>query len=815
MIQGKLEEMTKIQSGFGNYGNGLGQILSETAGTGQQMVGEQKGQANETTDSKAFIPITAKNRIWDVEAISQISGRAKTSGQSQVSGLESFKSSTLRKTMETLQDFHDTMDGEISLSSMEDSLSRAESAYEKLLEQVSHYVERGTKWYAGIHVHREEEKAVLPVMSTLLIKLYSLGNIFDHIENLSYDYLMKNQRENATLREVIESREALSVEGNMPSVNQQSGQIDRTAYQMKKRSPGQENITLNKRQELLQRELPTLKNGSKEEDRARYIRELKAIATMVDDLELQSSDAEEREDVKIDFIDISKMIHILSQNPFLLTGKETGEREGNYRDEDLRLAAEYARKTQGMTVADALLHIDQLRQERAETAAADSIKAGGAMSQVLIDIKEKRVLRTSKDTGGLKGQRAKNNFNYDEAMSRLGEITGLGSLAGARTTYYEDTEGKLQYGTNMEKASGKQARDVKLSFGNEEVDKNMRGGRYNIFGYGSPEELKKNGSLIISSFKLQILDYISYHRDRHYENFFIDLEADDPTQAFVGIDNDNVFGKGTDGLKRKRLISYKQHAEKDYEGSNRTVIFGPDEIKHKLDYKHVTSTLKGFACIPKETLQQIMALDERKIEEGMRPYLDRAARMAMMTRVRSLKEYAKTKAKKVDVYSPEGMREFKKETMKVMVNTIMNNRTDDDILGNAGDFSLSRTAPGILTRAIMMQYFNLDGLIKDKNNPGEYIYRPSYEYIREGQSPEEYFATSNRKARNQDYWRVFDAMIQESGQTREQLWDYYMEQIYGARRNEKEQEENIKKARELFVTGKMKMSAFWSDKDML
>ena len=520
MIQGKLEEMTKIQSGFGNYGNGLGQMLSETAGTGQQMVGEQQGQANETTDSKAFIPITAKNRIWDVEAISQISGRAKTSGQSQVSGLESFKSSTLRKTMETLQYFHETMKGEISLSSMEDSLSTAKSAYENLLGQVSHYVERGTKWYAGIHAHREEEKAVLPVMSTLLIKLYSLGNIFDHIENLSYDYLMKNQRENATLREVIESREALSVQGNMASVNQQSGQIDRTAYQMKKRSPGQENITLNKRQELLQRELPTLKNGSKEEDRARYIRELKAIATMVDDLELQSSGAEEREDVKIDFIDISKMIHILSKNPFLLTGEKTGERGGNYRDEDLRLAAEYAEKTQGMTVADALLHIDQLRQERVETAAADSIKTGGAMSQVLIDIHQNRVLRASQEKGGKEVQRRTNNYNYDEAMSRLAEITGLGSQAGARTTYYKDTAGKLQYGTNMQKASGKDAGKSKISFGEEKADSVMKEGRHNIFGHGSKEELQRNAGFIHSSFKMQILDYIAYHQDRKGDNFF-------------------------------------------------------------------------------------------------------------------------------------------------------------------------------------------------------------------------------------------------------------------------------------------------------
>ena len=76
---------------------------------------------------------------------------------------------------------------------------------------------------------------------------------------------------------------------------------------MKKRN-SKEEVSLDKRQELYQRKLPVLKGNGKE-DIDDYLQELKAIATMVDDLELQSSSDLEREDVKIDFIDIEKMIH--------------------------------------------------------------------------------------------------------------------------------------------------------------------------------------------------------------------------------------------------------------------------------------------------------------------------------------------------------------------------------------------------------------------------------------------------------------------------------------------------------------------------
>lgn len=801
MIKDKIEEMSKIQTGYGNYGFGLGQMIREHAGiqTGEQIdtPKQENLQSHTDTEEKFTMPpnsIAKKNGIWDENGLRQISGWK-----------DEFKSKTLQDVIQSLNDFHREMGSQITLSNLKDTIDNGERAYTKLLEQVSHYVNRGRKWYAGVHIHRKEEKAMLPVMGTLLIKLYSMGNAFDYIENLSYDYLMKHGLQSAALGEIISGREALSTQGNMASTQLQEGQIDRTAYQMKKRTSDNKQVTFDKRQELMHRKLPVLQGNSKAELDG-YLQELEAIGTMVEDLELQSSSGLEREDVKIDFIDITKMVHILSKNPALLTGEEFGKNERKFRNTDLVLAKDYYNLTKGMTVAEAMKAINTQRIENAEVAAEDSKKSGGVLSQVLIDLQKKRVLRTSKEENGVEQQKGKNNFNYDEAMSRLAEVTGLGGQAGARTTYYMDTEKKLQYGTNMEKAEGQQASKVQFSFGNENVDKNMRNVGYNIFGHESKEVLNKNAGLIISSFRLQILDYIAYHRDRHTENFFIDLDAADSTQAFMGIDNDNVFGKGTSSEKEKRVVSYQEHAKRGYEG---TIIDG-----RNVGYKDVTSTLSGFVCIPKEIYKQIMELKETTIEEEMKPYLDRAARFALLGRIRSLKEYVSTKAKTVDLYTVEGMKEFKKETMGAMVKTIMNVRNDSNLMGDSGMYNNSRYAPGILMRVLMSQYFNKGSLIKDEKRPGEYEYNSNFEYIKEGQTPEEYFNSKNNANRNQDYWRVLDAMIEESGQTRSQVWENYMRDTFGDKRKEVENGSAFQDYKKAFLAGRMKMFMVWKQQEM-
>ena len=508
------------QSDFGNYGHGLAKAFMQDRASRENTIAPTKDLQSESGKQYAVgqNSLTTSGGIMTVDSLRALSGWQKE-----------FKSSTLIKTLQSLEQFHQDMKQTISLDNMGEVITSSTASYETLLQKVSHYVERGRSWYAGIHLHREEEKAMMPAMSTLLIKLYSLGNVFQYLENLSYDYLMENQIESVPLNDIVNGRGALSVQGNMASTGIQKGQIDKTSYQMNKRNGGE--AAIDKRQELLQRTLPALK-GTDQESVEQYLQELEKIAKMIDDMELQSTDDLEREDIKIDFIDISKMIHMLLKNPFLLSEGETKEKvAGNYRDSDLALTMEYYQLTQGLAVKDALILIDQKRLEAVETAAQDSIKTGGQLSQVLIDLEQKRVLRTGLSSKGIEEQRTINNFNYDEAMSRLAEVTGLGSQAGARTTYYKDTQGKLQYGTNMDLAAGKEARLAKISFGEEKADKEMKGGRRNIFGHSSEKELKWNAGFITSSFTMQILDYIAFHRDRKTNNFFIDMEAEDSTHA--------------------------------------------------------------------------------------------------------------------------------------------------------------------------------------------------------------------------------------------------------------------------------------------
>lgn len=778
MIQGKMEELDDLSRSFGGYKKGA--VLSSQK---EEEVEDKAVQSGEQDRQVGYVAMVS--RIMDEQDLRRISG---WQGE--------FKSSTLKKTIESLNTFHQEMKTNINFTNLEEGIKEGKNSYHKLLEKVSHYVERGSSKYADIHIHRKEEKAMLPVMSTLLISLYSLGNVFDYLENLAYDFLMKNQEESATLREIITGREALSVRGNMAStkIQEPSSILDKTAYQMKKRN-SKEEVSLDKRQELYQRKLPVLK-GKGKEDIDDYLQELKAIATMVDDLELQSSSDMEREDVKIDFIDIEKMIHVLLHNPFLLQENGSGSVEGAFRDSDLAEAAEYARITQGMTVKEGLQIIDEIRKDKAETAAKESIKNGGAMSQVLIDLEKKRVLRTAKNKEGVKGQRQTNNFNYDEAMSRLGEITGLGSQAGARSTYYKDIEGTLQYGTNMQKAEGKEGYFAKLSFGEKKADSVMREGRHNIFGHNTKEEMERNAKLIYSSFNMQILDYIAFHQDRKANNYFVNLEAEDPLQAFMGIDNDNVFGKGVAEKKIDRVLSYKSLSSQKYRES------GSIRKEGDRDYRDSTSTLFGFHCIPKETLDQINNLDEKKIETYMEPYLDRAARFELIHRIQELKKYVSNKALVFDLHTEEGMEEFKKETMKMTVYSIIDNAQTfhkDDTIQLHGGIGL-RSGPSVLIRTFLANYFGSFSGGKDGK------YHQNDEYNTEGMTKQQFYGGENRRNFNNKLWVVFDAMMEAGGMTREQVWEEIEKLSYMQNKTE-EEKRMIKKA---FLEGLTSMYGNWN-----
>ena len=784
MIKNKMEEMTKIQSSYGNYGFGLGQIIREHAGiqnggqAGELEDGKQQLQAEEK-ENFVMPPnsIAIKNGIWDEEGLRQISGWR-----------EPFKSETLLSTLRCLEEFHREMETVIEAKKIHIKEEALVKSYEKLLTKVSHYVHRGSQWYSSMHFHRKEEKAMLPAMSTMLIKLYSLGNVFDNINNLALDYMVEHGKTSASVSEIIIGKMAQSLQGTMSSVTEQSGQIDKTAYQMRKRSSKKEQFSSN--DEIKARRLPSLNDKSGKE-------ELRRLAVMIEGAELRAENNLEREQYKIDYGDLLKMIYIL------LSSTEGMSESGiSWKKKDIEQAQNFWNKTEGMTVGEALKEINRIRIDQMEYASSESIKAGGAMSGVLLDKQKKRVLRTSENQQGVEEKRDNNNYNYDEAMSRLAEVTGLKSQVGARTTYYKDMEGNLQYGTNMELASGESARDAKMSFGDKETDDRMRGGRYNIFDSSTPEKLRKNGDMIISSFQLQILDYISSHKDRHDENIFIDLNANNPMQSFMGIDNDNVFGKGTNAGKESRKVENKEHVLGEYERK--------DAEKKPTPYMDLTTLLEGFDIIPNETKKQIEDLDTERINEALKPYLDRSARFAAVNRVRKLKEYVGKKSKIVDVRTVKGMETFKKETLGRLVTVALEVSDGTSIMGGAGNTnSIARAMPSILMRVLAMQYFNMAPKLIEKN--GSYDYLTEFEYVKEGEE-KTYITKANKAARQEAFWRTYDAMIRVSGKTREEVWNEAVERKFGEHNKhlESDRDYQIIKDRflgmkENFLAGKAKM----------
>lgn len=724
-------KLPKKISGEGNMGHGLGEFLQQN-GLVQSMKPSESGERKMASPSMEKLAINTAGASIGENTLSKANGILTVEGLHQVSGwTKSFKGTLMKEVAKNLERFHEALNGEINASDIS-AVKQANLMFNQLMKSVQNFLTNGAQ------LHKKEEAALKPVMSSLLIQLYSLGNVFDHQENLAYDYLLQGNLSSARVGDILTSRGSKSVQGNMANTAIDSVQTDKTAQQMRKEN-SENSSQGDYLQELKSRRLPSF--GDKNATQS-----LEQIAKMLDDIELQSKGSMEREDLRTEFFDVTKMIHLLLSNPRLLSkeGMET-IKSGKMTHEktDLLNTAEFFQAVSGMTVQEAIMKLDEMRQAKAEIAAQDSESKGGERSQVLIDKKKNRVLRSSKESGGIKEQKARNNYNYDEAMSRLGEITGLGGQAGARTTYYKDKNGQMQYGSNMDRAKGMSATKAKLSFGDAKADSQMKAGRHNIFGTGSPEEINKNAALIVSSFKLQIIDYLSQHQDRHTENYFIDLEAENPEQAFMGIDNDNVFGLGTSAERQKRTVSYKQHAQdsyyKDYKG-----------------LKDVVSVLKGFQYIPKETAAQIRNLDEKKIEQEMRPYLDRGARFALIGRVKKLKQFVENEAQVFDIHTEDGMKEFKKQSMGLLVQSMMGQRGGGiNILGmtGTGGITFARAMPGILLRTLAMQYFGFGSMFENEYNTGNV-------------ENKEYYDKSNieyKKIREEKFWNSFQGAAQAAG----------------------------------------------------
>ena len=139
----------------------------------------------------------------------------------------------------------------------------------------------------------------------------------------------------------------------------------------------------------------------------------------------------------------------------------------------------------------------------------------------------------------------------------------------------------------------------------------------------------------------------------------------------------------------------------------------------------------------------------------MRPYLDRGARFALIGRVKKLKEYVANEAQVINIHEEEGMKEFKKQSMGIMVDVLISQRLPNAFLGNTSSAGslFARAMPGILLRTLGMQYFGLGERYESEYNTGE-------------KAKEEYFDNNNKeniRVREEKFWNSFEGIVRAAG----------------------------------------------------
>ncbi|MBR5578955.1 MAG: hypothetical protein IKW28_08180, partial [Lachnospiraceae bacterium] len=159
-----------------------------------------------------------------------------------------------------------------------------------------------------------------------------------------------------------------------------------------------------------------------------------------------------------------------------------------------------------------------------------------------------------------------------------------------------------------------------------------------------------------------------------------------------------------------------------------------------------------------------------------------------------------------------GMDAFKKETMKLTVQNIIDTAVSFDKDTNIslhGAMGL-RTAPSVLIRTLMGVFFGAHLGGKNKE------YHQNDEYNTENMSWNEFYGEANRRNFNDKLWNVFDAMIEASGeegdtveQRRESVWKK-MEKLSYIKDRPEEEKRIIK---DMFIRGRTAMYGMWNLKD--
>lgn len=330
---------------------------------------------------------------------------------------------------------------------------------------------------------------------------------------------------------------------------------------------------------------------------------------------------------------------------------------------------------------------------------------GGAASISILDFKNKKVLRAPKTSEGkyLSDEEQKSALNgiYDEAISKVSQFLGFNVVANAEAGgFFSREKGSTDEtaifgGSVMEMANGKTGNRINVTWESQigSVAQNRNKADYQKL------DIAENGRFIGDMMKMNVVDYITMHADRHDGNFMIDVKADENESMIKAIDNDMIFGYAASSAEQ---FGYQSSFASLKSINNRS------NVNHNVQIKAV------LPMVTDEIKAAFEALDLDKFNEMLMPYVDRVQRMAAVHRAAELKEYVKT-VKSCDLSTPEGVQEYMyaaaRSTMDIMTkgiyrdkeyglrNTSLNN-VPNMVIRMLADSYKSLTGPGGITYVV-------------------------------------------------------------------------------------------------------------------
>ena len=619
----------------------------------------------------------------------------------------------------------------------EEHLSEAEKVYLKMADFI-HWAEKAVDGSKGLFARMSDNvQRLSPVFANMLMQAYSLLPKVAHLESAVPPYLIATDQETYNFSDVIdhavtagrsgglamhgyenenseimispkEASEAAKNARNAGKIKASGANIDLYEGIMKLRRVATEKARMNLK-------IPGLQTGDKGKGAAErvdsYLTELRKLMTALQDtaesaeysavgenndgiLEIQERKAvRERGAV---YFRLSRLMYLVMLNrdtlEAIVTNAENVAQMPGYQEIRDLMGME------GQNLSDAADSLNAIARNEENFARLEDENGnelqlnqdykvgGGSASTAILDRKNNRVLRAPKNLTK-EEQETELSGIKDEASGVVSRFLGFNVCAQAKAAGFvsRDREGKnptpVFGGSIMEMAKGVEGAKINLLMNAEDVNTMHGSSKKDKF---RNVEVMKQGRLIGDIMKMNVLDYIIMHDDRHANNFLVNLDAEETEAMVTGIDNDYVLGTTLGNRKVGETHSSDALAA----------------INNKIFMDSGVTPEAAFPMMTPEVKTALQNLDLEALNQLLMPYTDRVVRMVAVHRASELKKYAET-VETCDLTTQEGTEMF----MHKAIRNSMAEWARGMVMEKGDVFAVARQLPNTVLRMITESYF--------------------------------------------------------------------------------------------------------------